>query len=251
MRPPSLDDVLAALATHPPADIAAALYAANDIDAVEALVTALVDASTRLANYPHPQVVAEADALLYDTLRAPVADATASGVIDVDPCDLARRLRITPTQAAAMIDRIRRTDADAARRLLASGLDPNWTLAQTQVMTCIRELLAQGLTPTRSRVVAHATLRARQAMRPHEGTEPFAYSPDPTLPARILSSSAMTCVPAWMARMDAHPPGLDVAEDRITYLLAAKAAAERASRASHGLRCVATPPRPRSAFTLA
>ena len=251
MRAPSIDTVLAALATHRPADIAAALYAAHDIEVVENLITALVDASTRLATYPHPQVIDEADALLYDTLRAPIADATPSGTIDVDPAYLARHRGITVAQATALLDRIRRTDAEAARRLVDSRLDPNWTLPQQQVMTCIRELLAADITPTRSRVVEHATTGARQVMRPHDGSEPFAYPADPALPPRILSPSPMTCVPAWMARMDAHPPCLDLAEDRIAYLLAAKAAMARASRASHRLPSVPAPPRPRAALTLA
>ncbi|MDP1877510.1 MAG: hypothetical protein Q8M17_08145 [Actinomycetota bacterium] len=245
MRAPSIEAVLAALATHSPADIAAAIYAANDIDVVETLITALVDASTRLATYPHDQVVYEADALLYDTLRAPVADAVPSGTIDIDPIDVARHRGITVAQASALLDRIRQSDADAARRLVDSPLDPNWTLPQQQVMTCIRELLAADLTPTRARVVAHATMRAREAMRPHEGTEPFAHPANPTLAPRILSPLAMTCVPAWMARMDAHPPCLDLARDRIAYLLAAKAAMARASRAHHHLQSVTAPPRPR------
>ena len=142
MRAPTIEEVLAALATHRPADIAAALYSAHDIEVVENLITALVDASTRLATYPRPLVVDEADALLYETLRAPIIDATPTGTIDVDPIDLARHRGITAPQAAALLDRIRQTDADAARRLVDSGLDPNWTLAQQQVMTCIRELLA-------------------------------------------------------------------------------------------------------------
>jgi hypothetical protein len=251
MRAPTIEEVLAALATHRPADIAAALYSAHDIEVVENLITALVDASTRLATYPRPLVVDEADALLYETLRAPIIDATPTGTIDVDPIDLARHRGITAPQAAALLDRIRRTDADAARRLVDSDLDPNWTLAQQQVMTCIRELLAADVTPTRARVVAHATTRARQVMRPHEGSEPFAYPANPALPPRILSPSAMTCVPGWMARMDAHPPCLDLAEDRIAYLLAAKAAMARASRASHSLPSVPAPSRPRPALTLA
>ena len=90
MRAPTIEEVLAALATHRPADIAAALYSAHDIEVVENLITALVDASTRLATYPRPLVVDEADALLYDTLRAPIIDATPTGTIDVDPIDLAR-----------------------------------------------------------------------------------------------------------------------------------------------------------------
>lgn len=250
MRAPSIEAVLAALATHSPADIAAAIYAANDIEVVEHLIATLADASTRLATYPHQQVIDEADALVYDTLRQPIADALPSGVIEIDPIDFARHRGITIADATALLDRIRQSDADAARRLIDCRLDPNWTVPQHQVMTCIRELLAADLTPTRARVVTHATMRAREAMRPHEGTEPFAPCADPTLAPRILSRSAMTCVPAWMARMDAHPPCLDLAENRIAYLLAAKAAMARASRATAHLAVAAERPS-RPALTLA
>ena len=98
-------------------------------------------------------------------------------------------------------------------------------------MTCIRQLLAQCVTPTRARVVAHATQHARAALRPNEGTEPFVRAADPSLPPRILSSSPMALVPAWMERMDAHPPAVGLARDRIVYLQGAKAAMGRASAA--------------------
>ena len=95
------------------------------------------------------------------------------------------------------------SDADAARALVASGLDPNWTLEQQQVMTCIRELLAHDVTPTRARVVAHATQHARAALRPDDGTEPFVPAADPSLPPRIL------CL-----LTDGAGPGVDGADGR-------------------------------------
>jgi len=231
MRQPTIDAVLAALAQHSPRDIAAAICARHDIAFVERLIDALTDATTTLATYPHPHVVREADALLYETLRSPVADAVPAGAPAPDPAQVAAHLGIPCDQAESLLARIQASDADAARALVASGLDPNWTLAQQQVTTCIRELLAQGVTPTRARVVAHATQHARAALRPGDGTEPFIPAADPWLPPRILSSSPMTLVPAWMAWMDAHPAAVGLARDRLAYLQKAKAAMGRASAA--------------------
>lgn len=231
MRQPTIDAVLAALAQHSPRDIAAAICARHDIAFVERLIDALTDATTTLATYPHPHVVREADALLYETLRSPVADAVPAGAPAPDPAQVAAHLGIPRDQAASLLARIHASDPDAARALVASGLDPNWTLEQQQVMTCIRELLAHDVAPTRARVVAHATAHARAALRPIDGTEPFVRAADPSLPSRILSSSPMALVPAWMERMDAHPPAVGLARDRIVYLQGAKAAMGRASAA--------------------
>lgn len=231
MPQPTIDAVLSALAQHSARDIAAAICARDDVAFVERLVDALTHATTTLATYPHADVVTEADALLYDTLRSPIADTIPAGAPGIDPVHVARHLRVTADQAQDLLTRIHASDADAARALVASGVDPNWTLEQQQVMTCIRELLGQGTVPTRSAVVAHATAHARAALRPHEGTEPFVYAADPALRPRILSSSPMARVPAWMARMDADPPAVALPADRIAYLQAAKTAMGRASTA--------------------
>jgi len=231
MPQPTIDAVLAALAQHSPHDIAAAIYARQDVAVVARLIDALTDATMSLATYPHAGVIAEADALLYETLRSPLADAAPAGGPTPDPAQVADHLGITDDQAASLLARIHASDPDAARALVASGLDPNWTLEQQQVMTCIRELLAHDVAPTRARVVAHATAHARAALRPCDGTEPFVRAADPSLPPRILSSSPMALVPAWMARMDAHPPAVGLARDRIVYLQGAKAAMGRASAA--------------------
>lgn len=236
MRQPTIDAVLAALAQHSPRDIAASICAHHDDAFVERLIDALTDATATLATYPHPHVVTEADALLYETLRSPLADAVPPGAPSPDPAQVAAHLGIPGDQAASLLARIQASDPDAARALVASGLDPNWTLEQQQVTTCIRELLAQGVAPTRARVVAHARQHARAALRPHEGTEPFVRAADLSLPARILSSSPMALVPAWMARMDASPPAVGLARDRIAYLQAAKAAMGRASAAHDAVR---------------
>jgi hypothetical protein len=231
MPQPTIDAVLSALAQHSARDLAAAIYARDDVAFVERLIDALTDATTALAAYPHADVLAEADALLYDTLRSPIADAIPAGAPGIDTAHVARHLGITGDQAQELMTRLRASDADAARVLVASGVDPNWTLEQQQVMTCIRELLSGGVAPTRAAVVAHATAHARAALRPHEGTQPFAYAADPALRPRILSSSPMARVPAWMARMDAAPPKVAMPTDRIAYLQAAKTAMGRASTA--------------------
>lgn len=229
MRGPSVEDVLAALKAHGSAELAAAIYADNDPAFVERLVDALTIATTDLATYPQVVVIAEANALLYQTLCDPIADAVPTAFTDHDSRPLAPLLATTAADAASTVDRLRATDADAARRLVASGLESWWTVEQFQVATCIRELLDVEVTPTRATVIAHATVRARQAMRPHHGTEPFVHSPAPALRPRILSPSPMALVPAWVARMDADPPPLDLAQDRIAYLRAAMSAMGRAS----------------------
>lgn len=241
MREPTVHAVLVALKAHGSRAIAAAIYADNDIGFIEKLIDALAVATTELAAYPHDVVIAEADALLYDTLRYPIADALPTGLTDIDPTDVARHHRISAADAAAMLNRLRLTDADAARHLLDTGVESWWTLEQQQVATCIRELLDTDIIPTRARVVAHATMHARDAMRPRDGAEPFVYSPDPSLRPRILSPSPMAVVPGWMARMDADPPAFDIAEDRIAYLSAAMSAMGRASVAAGRVRQL--PPR--------
>ena len=232
MRAPSIEQVLAALRSHTASEIAAAICAAGDVDVIKQLTDALVEASTHLATYPPDRVIAEADALLYETLRSPVADALPPGAAPPGAGQVARHLDITEQAAASLLARIHDTDTDAARALVCSGVDPNWTLEQQQVMTCIRELLADDTAPTRARVVARATAHARHAMRPGDGTDPFAPSPDPTLAPRILSRSPMALVPGWMARMDACPPVIGLAADRVAYLRAATPAMGRASTAA-------------------
>lgn len=236
MREPTVHAVLAALKVHHARDIAAAIYAGNDIGFIETLIDALAVATTELAAYPHDAVIAEADALLYDTLRYPIADALPTGLADVDPTNVARHHGISVAAATAMLNNLLLTDADAAQHLVASSVEVCWTVEQQQVMHCIRELLDTDTTPTRARVVAHATRHAREAMRPHHGTEPFAYSTDPSLRPRILSPSPMALVPGWMARMDADPPAFDIAEDRIAYLRAAMSAMGRSSVAADRVR---------------
>jgi plasmid stabilization system protein ParE len=245
MRQPTIDAVLGALAQHSARDIAAAIYARQDVAVVERLIDALTDATMSLATYPHAGVIAEADALLYETLRSPLADAVPAGAPTPGPAQVAAHLGITGDQAASLLARIHASDPDAAQALVASGLDPNWTLEQQQVMTCIRQLLAHGVAPTRARVVARATAHARAALRPGDGTEPFIRAADPSLPPRILSSSPMALVPAWMARMDARPPAVGLARDRIAYLQAAKATLARSSAAQAAVhRLLARRPQP-------
>ncbi len=250
MRAPSIEQVLAALKTHTASEIATAICAAGDVDVIERLTDALVEASTHLATYPPDRVIAEADALLYETLRSPVADALPPGAVAPVAAQVARHLDITEAAAASLLVRIRDTDADAARALVASGVEPNWTLEQQQVWTCIRELLAADTAPTRARVVAHATQHARHAMRTHDGAEPFVAATDLSLPPRILSPSPMALVPAWMARLDACPPVIGLAADRLAYLRAATTTMGRASTAAAAVHHLTRQPQ-RTVMTLA
>jgi hypothetical protein len=256
MREPTIATVLAALKAHGPAASAAAIYADNDPAFIARLVDALISATTDLATYPHADVIAEADALLYQTLCDPIADAVPTAFIDVDPGAVVDHQVISEDETASRIDRLHRTDADAARLLVARGPQSWWTIEQHQVATCIHELIDTGITPTRRTVADHATARARQAMRSHHGTEPFMHSSDPDLGPRILSPSPMALVPGWIRRMDASPPPLDLAQNRIAYLRAAMSAMGQAAVAANRLAAVPTmwirPERaPRPSLTLA
>jgi hypothetical protein len=256
MREPTVDVVLAALKAHGSAVIAAAIYADNDPAFIARLVDALISATTDLATYPHADVILEADALLYQTLCDPIADAVPTAFTHITNSRAAQQNGTSEAGSTAMLERLRCTDADAARRLVACGLESWWTVEQFQVATCIRELLDADVTPTRATVVERATLHARRAMRPHQGTEPFVHSSDPDLRPRILSPSPMARVPGWIRRMDEHPPRLDLAQNRIAYLSAAMSAMGQASVAASRLTAMPTvrmrPERtPRPSLTLA
>lgn len=218
----SITDILNALRHTDPDALAAAIYAANDPELLAHLAGTLTSASQRVASHPHPDVVREADALLSEVLRWPVADALPPGHALPDAGELAAARRISITDAERLLRRISATETLAARRLLDSGVEPNFTLEQAQVTACIRDIVCADGVPTRATVRAHALAHARLAMRPGDGPEPIITSPG--LPPRIISPSAMAAVPGWLDRMDTDAPVTGLLDDRIAYLRDAKSA---------------------------
>jgi hypothetical protein len=225
----TITDILTALRHTDPDTLAAAIYADNDPRLLDALATTLEGAAGRTAAHPHPEVIAEADALLFEVLRWPVADALPDGHHLPTASEVAAARQITVPEAQRLLHRIAATENVAATRLLDSGAEPNFTLEQAQVTACITDLVDNGRVPTRAAVRAHALDLARQAMRPGDGAEPVIAGRG-RLPARILSPSPMALVPGWLDRMDADPPLTGLLDDRITRLLAVKTAMGTAAR---------------------
>lgn len=224
----SITDILTALRHTDPDTLAAAIYADNDPELLAHLGSSLTTATAHAAAHPHPDAIREADALLAEVLRWPVADALPPGHHLPDPSELAHARRIPIPDAERLLHRIAATETLAAQRLLDSCVEPNFTLEQAQVTACIRDIVSAGGIPTRATVRATALAHARAAMRPSDGTEPLLASS--TLPPRIASPSPMTVVPGWLDRMDADPPMTGLLEDRIAYLQAAKHAMGTAAR---------------------
>jgi hypothetical protein len=224
----SITDILTALRHTDPDTLAAAIYADNDPELLAHLSDTLTTATEHVASHPHPDVIREADALLSEVLRWPVADALPPGHHLPTASELAAARRISTPEAERLLHRIAATDTLAARRLMGSGVEPNFTLEQTQVTACIRDIVTAGGIPTRASVRTHALAHARAAMRPGDGTEPIITSPG--LPPRIASPSPMAVVPGWLDRMDTDPPLTGLLEDRISYLCEAKRAMGTATR---------------------
>lgn len=233
MRTTTADDIVAALERTDPAQLAATLAGSSD-PAFAHLARAVLAAADHKAAYPRADVLAEADALLYDVLRWPVADASPTG-ITIDPATVARHRRIPVAEAERLLDRIRATESVAADELIASGVNPNFTLEHAQVYDCIVTLRTQQRVPTRQLVREHATRIAASAMRPEDGDVPLVYSAEPSLAPRIVSPSPKVHVLLWLGRMDADPPAPGVIADRIAYVIDAKAAIGGASQISAGL----------------
>jgi len=226
-------DIVAALSHCQPAQLAHAL-ASSPESAFQHLANAVLEAAQFKATFPRDDVIAEADALLYDVLRWPVADANPTGV-KVDPISFAYYQQVSITEATRVLGLVAATESEACDQLMASGIEPNFTLAQSQVYDCVVNLRAQQLIPTRHLVREHATCLAASAMRPGEGSNPIIYSNDPTLAPRIASPSPKVNVILWLDRMDANPPQAGLLEDRIEFLLSAKAEIGQASRVASEL----------------
>ena len=226
-------DIVAALSHCQPAQLAHAL-ASSPESAFQHLANAVLEAAQLKATYPHDDVIAEADALLYDVLRWPVADANPTGV-KVDPISFAYYQQVSITEATRVLELIAATESEACDQLMASEIEPNFTLAQSQVYDCVVNLRAQQLIPTRHLVREHATCLAASAMRPGEGSNPIIYSNDLGLSPRVVSPSPKVHALFWLDRMDANPPQTGLLEDRIEYLSSAKAELGQASRVASEL----------------
>lgn len=216
-----------------PAQLAHAL-ASSPESAFQRLANAVLEAAQLKATYPRADVIAEADALLYDVLRWPVADANPRGV-SVDPISFAYYQQVSITEATRVLELVAATESEACDQLMASGIEPNFTLAQSQVYDCVVNLRAQQLIPTRRLVREHATCLAASAMRPGEGSNPIIYSNDLGLSPRVVSPSPKVHALFWLDRMDANPPQTGLLDDRIEFLLSAKAELGQASRVASEL----------------
>ena len=127
----SLEDVAGALAHCDPEQHADALARAGAESIARA--TNALDAATRLvATFPRDEVVAEADALLYDVLRWPLSDGVPRWEPMVTPESFTARQGISVGDAQLTVERLHATEADTARALLATGPIANYTLEQSQ-----------------------------------------------------------------------------------------------------------------------
>lgn len=228
MNRSSATNVLEALRGFSPDALASALYDADDPQLLDHLAEALECASHRAAYYPREEVIAEADALLIEVLRWPIADALRPGTSPITASQLAELGNHSLDQAQRLLDNLAATETDAATRLTESGVHPDFTGEQSQVNRCIEEVLADGRVPTRASVRDHAMDLARRAMRPWwDGTQPLITHP--TLPPRIISPSPATSVFAWLDRMESAPLGPDYIDERIAYLTDVRRAAGSAA----------------------
>jgi hypothetical protein len=226
--------------------------AASDDHSLTRLVDALISAADHRATYPREDVIAEADALLCDVLRWAVADTSPDWEHAITASSFAARTGVGLHESRASLARLRDTEADAARALIAAGPVTNFTLEQAQVTDSIAALMHEGATPTRALVRDRALDQARVAMRPGDGASPIIYSLDADLPPRIVSPSPTVHAIVWLDRMDATPPPTGLIGDRITYL--ERAAALMGSAAREHARVVSirhrwTPPFPATSPT--
>jgi hypothetical protein len=248
MKPISLHDVAVALAHCDTEQLATAL-AQTGAESIARATDALESATRLVATFPRDEVVAEADALLYDVLRWPVSDAVPGWEGLVTPGSFAARQGIPLGEARSTLDRLRATEADAARALLAAGPIANYTLEQSQVVGCIEALMERGLPPTRDLVRRTAMDAARAAMRPSDGDSPIVYSIDEGLTPRIASPSPKVHAVLWLNRMDGAAPQPGILGDRLSYLQrAARAMGAGASGHARAVDLRARTPQPNEAY---
>lgn len=220
MQTISMHDVARALAHCDPRQLAAALAEAGSQPLCR-VVDALAVASDLVASFPRDEVIEQADALLYEVLRWPVADSVPGWESMITPDDYAARRGITLHEARTVLDHLTATEADAARQLLAAGHITNFTLEQAQVTDCIHTLMLDGTPPTRGNVRTLALNSAHAAMRPGDGTEPIVYSPGDSLAPRVMSPSPKVHALLWLNRLESTPPTVGIIADRIAYLRSA------------------------------
>lgn len=231
MKPISMHDIAHALA-HCDSDQLAVALAQAGAESMTRAADALEAATDLVATFPRDEVIAEADALLYDVLRWPVADAVPGWERLITPESFAARQGVGIDQARAALGRLRSTEAGAARALLNAGPITMHTLEQFQVTDCIEHLMERGVTPTRDNVRRTALYAARAAMRPGDGETPLVYSIDENLAPRIMSPSPKVHAVLWLHRMEASPPKASLLDERLDYLQRA-AQALGASASAH------------------
>jgi hypothetical protein len=231
-----------------PADNGHALNNCDTGDLARVLAASDDHSLTRLVE----ALITAADALLYDVLRWPVADTNPDWEHTITAASIAARTGVSLHESRASLARLRDTETDAARSLLAAGPVTNFTLEQAQVTDYIATLMREGCTPTRVLLRTRALENARAAMRPGDGASPIIYSVDADLPPRIVSPSPTVHAIVWLDRMDATPPPTGLIGDRITYL--ERAAVLMGSAAREHARVVSirdrwTPPFPAASPT--
>lgn len=229
-------DIIKALSNCDPRQLASALASCPD-PAFQQLADAVLHAAEIKATYPHDGVIAEADALLYDVLRWPMSDGIPANT-SIGAIDYARIRGVSITEAEHAIQYVASTERLGCDQLLNSGVNPNFTLEQSQVLDCIVQLRKQGVVPNRGLVREHATQIAKDAIWHGEHPEPVIYSDDPRLAPRIASPSPKVHAILWLDRMDTNPPQVGLLDQRIAYLREAKAVMAAAS--SHTARLSAT-----------
>lgn len=236
MRPVHPADIVAALTNCDPHALADALAATSD-PAFTALSDAVLAAAQHKAAYPTADVIAEADALLYDVLRWPIDDTLPAGT-SIDPATFAQHRNMPLAEAQRVLGHLAATESYAVDHLLGSGLQPTYTLPQAQVFDCITALRMNKRVPTRALVREHALRAAQAAMRSDDGAVPIIYSPNSDLPPRILSPSPKVHAVLWLDTMASDPPPVGILEDRIAYLQQASVAMGRCSTVAELMRQV-------------
>ena len=238
MRPVHPADIVAALTNCDPHALADALAATSD-PALTALSDAVLAAAAHKAAYPTADVIAEADALLYDVLRWPIDD-TFPAETSIDPATFAQHRNMPLAEARRVLGHLAATESYAVDQLLGSGVRPTYTLQQAQVFDCITTLRRNDRVPTRALVREHALRAAQAAMRSDDGAAPIIYSPESDLPPRIISPSPKVHAVLWLDAMASDPPPVGILEDRIGYVQQASVAMARCSTAAESLRQVST-----------
>lgn len=226
-------DIVTALAHCDPRALADALATSPD-PAFTALSDAVLAAAQHKAAYPRADVIAEADALLYDVLRWPIDDTLPEGT-SIDPTTFAHQRNLPLVEAHRIIGHLAATESYAVDQLLQSGVQPTYTLQQAQVFDCITTLRMNDRVPTRALVREHALRAAQDAMRPGEDTPPIIYSPNSGLPPRIVSPSPKVHAVLWLDSMATDPPTVGILEDRIAYLRQASLSMGRNSSIAEAL----------------